>query len=324
MSTIQCQLCPRYCTLTIGQTGDCRVRINLDNKLHTLVYGNPCAIHVDPIEKKPLYHFLPQSAAFSIATAGCNLHCKYCQNWQISQSSPQDTHNYDLPPQKVVDEALKAHCKSIAYTYSDPTIFYEYTTDTAKIAKQVGIKNILVTAAYINQQPLLDIAPHIDAANVDLKGMSDQFYNDMSEASLQPVLDALITMKKQNIWIEVTNLVVPTWNDSDHDFSLLAKWIVKNLGASTPLHFSRFWPRHQLKNLPPTPVETLIRAREIAMNAGLHYVYLGNIPDRQGNNTYCPHDKEVLIRREGFKILENNLINGKCKHCQTPIAGVWQ
>ena len=324
MATIQCQLCPKYCTLGIGDRGNCRVRINLDNKLHTLVYGNPCAVHVDPIEKKPFYHFLPETSAFSIATAGCNLHCKYCQNWQISQSNPEDTHNFDLSPQKVVAEALRAKCKTIAYTYSDPIIFYEYTTDTAKIAKQKGLKNALVTAAYINQPPMLEIAPLIDAANVDLKGMTNVFYREMCGGSLQPVLDAIVTMVKKGIWVEVTNLVVPTWNDTDQDFKLLAEWIVNTIGADVPLHFSRFWPRHKLKNLPPTPVDTLIRAREIALNAGLNYVYLGNIPGHAGNHTYCPNDKKIVIRREGYRILEYNLINGKCAHCLTPIAGVWQ
>ncbi len=324
MTTTQCQLCPKYCNLAIGERGNCRVRMNIDNKLQTLVYGNPCSIHVDPIEKKPLYHFLPATGAFSLATAGCNLHCKYCQNWQISQSNPENTHNYDMPPKRIVEEAIKANCKTIAYTYSDPTIFYEYTTDIAKIAHQHNLKNALVTAAYINQPPLLEIAPLIDAANIDLKGMSDDFYRKMSDGTLQPVLDAIITMKKKNIWIELTNLVVPTWNDSETDFELLAKWIFNELGADVPLHFSRFWPRHQLKNLPPTPVETLLLARDIALKTGLHYVYLGNVPSENTNNTYCPHDNKLLIRREGYRMLEYNIENGKCKHCQTSIAGIWQ
>lgn len=321
---IECQLCQKKCRLVEGQRGDCRVRLNLDGKLQTLVYGNPCSVHVDPIEKKPLFHVLPATGSFSIATAGCNVHCKFCQNWQISQRPPEETHNYDLPPQAVVASAMKARCRSIAYTYSDPVIFYEYMFDTAKLAKAQGLLNLMITAAFIEQKPLLDLCPYIDAANVDLKGITEEYYETMCSASLKPVQEALITMKKQGVWVELTNLVVPTWNDSDKDIRDLCKWIVDTLGPDTPLHFSRFWPMHQLKNLPPTPVETLNRAWEIAKGQGLHYAYVGNVPGHQGNSTFCPKDNKLLVKRIGYRILENNIVDGKCKFCQTTIPGIWQ
>jgi len=321
---IECQLCPRKCLLKEGGRGNCKVRINLDGKLQTLVYGNPCAVHVDPIEKKPLFHVLPSTGTFSVATAGCNLHCKFCQNWQISQIPPEETENHDFPPKKVVATALRNRCRSIAYTYTDPVIFYEYTFDTAKLAKEKGLLNVLVTAAYINQKPLLDLCPFIDAANVDLKGITEDFYRRMSSATLQPVLDAIVTMKKQGVWIELTNLIVPTWNDKESDIKALCQWIFDNTGPDTPLHFSRFWPMHKLKNLPPTPKETLTRAREIAYKVGLNYVYVGNISGHEGNNTYCPIDKEILIRRRGYMILENNIVNGECKSCGTKVPGIWK
>ncbi len=321
---IECQLCERKCRLVEGQRGDCRVRLNLDGKLQTLVYGNPCSVHVDPIEKKPLFHVLPATGAFSIATAGCNVHCKFCQNWQISQRPPEETHNYDLPPEDVVAAALKAQCRSIAYTYSDPVIFYEYMFDTAKLAKDKNLLNLMITAAFIEQKPLLDLCPLIDAANVDLKGITEEYYEKMCSASLKPVQDALVTMKKQGVWIELTNLVVPTWNDSDKDIRDLCKWIVDALGPDTPLHFSRFWPMHQLKNLPPTPVTTLNRAWEIAKQQGINYAYVGNVPGHQGNSTFCPKDKKLLVKRIGYRILENNIVDGKCKFCETKIPGIWQ
>jgi len=320
---IQCQLCPKACRLDEGERGDCRVRINIDGELKTLVYGNPCAAHIDPIEKKPLYHFKPSSLAFSIATAGCNLHCKYCQNWQISQSEPEETYNYNMPPEKVVSTAIGSGCKSIAYTYSEPIIFYEYTLDTSRIAHQQGIFNVLVTAGYINQKPLIELCQYTDAANIDLKGITDDFYKRMCSATLRPVLECIKTMIKQGVWVELTNLIIPTWNDKEKDIRLLCRWIMDNIGPDVPLHFSRFWPMHQLKNLPPTPIDTLNTAVEIAKQQGLHYVYIGNVPGHHSNNTYCPNDGTLLIKRRGYAIIENNVINGKCKFCGTKIPGIW-
>ncbi len=320
---VECRLCPRRCRLREGERGDCRVRIHLDGKLQTLVYGNPCAVHVDPIEKKPLFHVLPATGAFSIATAGCNLHCQFCQNWQISQRPPEETDNYDMPPQRVVARALNTNCRSIAYTYSDPIIFYEYMLDTARLARQYGLLNLMVTAGYIEREPMLELCPLIDAANVDLKGISEDYYRKMAGASLKPVLDTIMLMKKNNVWVELTNLVVPTWNDSARDIRRLCRWIARHPGIDTPLHFSRFWPMHRLRNLPPTPVATLQRARQIALEEGLRYVYVGNVPGDPGNNTYCPHNGNLLIKRQGYAILENNMAEGKCKFCGKAIAGIW-
>lgn len=321
--TVQCELCPRKCILENGARGNCRARINLDGKLQTLTYGNPAAVHIDPIEKKPLYHFHPSSLAFSIATAGCNLHCKYCQNWQLSQRSPEETNNYDLPPQKLVASAVKAKCRSIAYTYSDPVIFYEYTYDSAKLAKANNVLNVMVTAGYIEEKPLLELCKYIDAANIDLKGITEKYYREMSDATLAPVLNAIKVMIGQGVWVELTNLVVPTWNDKKSDFQELCAWIAKELGPDVPLHFSKFWPQHQLKNLPPTPVETMSTAWETAKKEGLNYVYVGNVPNHPSNNTYCPNDNMLLIKRQGYMILENNMIDGKCKSCKTKIPGRW-
>lgn len=323
-NVVECLLCKRKCRLMEGQRGDCRVRINLDGKLQTLVYGKPCAVHVDPIEKKPLFHVLPQSNSFSIATAGCNLHCKFCQNWQISQRAPEETENDDLPPQEVVRRAIQYGCQSIAYTYSDPIIFYEYMMDTAKLARQHKLFNLMITAGYIEQDPLLELCPYIDAANVDLKGITEEYYKNMCSAELQPVLDAIVTMRRQGVWVELTTLVVPTWNDSEEDIRKLCRWVVDTLGPDVPLHFSRFWPMHQLKNLPPTPIPTLTRSWEIARQEGIHHTYVGNVPGHDGNNTFCPVDKKLLVRRVGYNILENNIVDGRCKFCQIKIPGIWQ
>ncbi|HRZ40661.1 MAG TPA: AmmeMemoRadiSam system radical SAM enzyme [Candidatus Omnitrophota bacterium] len=320
---IECELCPRHCRLAEGERGDCRVRIHLDGELKTLAYANPCSVHIDPIEKKPLYHVLPTSGSFSIATAGCNLHCKYCQNWQISQRPPEETQNYELSPEAVVREALSSGCRSIAYTYSDPIIFYEYVYDTARLAKDKGLLNVFVTAGYIEQPPLKKLCPYLDAANVDLKGITDEFYQSMSDAHLKPVQDCILTMKRLGVWVEITNLVVPTWNDSPGDVRALVRWVKESCGADTPLHFSKFSPMHQLKNLPPTPVSTLDMAWEIAKSEGLHYAYIGNIPGHPGNNTYCPGCKNILIKRIGYTITENHLADGRCEFCQHPIAGIW-
>ena len=323
INTIECELCPRHCRLRPGERGDCRVRIHLDGRLMTIAYGNPCAVHVDPIEKKPLYHVLPASRAFSIATAGCNLHCKYCQNWQISQQSPDQTQNEDLPPERVVAAARSTGCQSIAYTYSDPIIFYEYMMDTARLARPHGLLNIMVTAGYIEQRPLIELCPFIQAANVDLKGITDEFYQRMSQATLRPVQEAIMTMKRQGVFVELTNLIVPTWNDAPDDIRRLCRWVARNPGPDTPVHFSRFTPMHQLKNLPPTPLATLETAWRIAKDEGLQFPYVGNIPNHPGNNTHCPHDGTLLIRRRGYIIVENHLRQGKCPTCRQTIPGIW-
>lgn len=307
-----------------GDRGDCRARMNIDGKLQTLVYGKPCAMHVDPIEKKPLYHYLPSTSSFSIATAGCNLHCMYCQNWEISQREPENTRNMDLSPSEVVRQAMAAKCKTIAYTYSEPIIFFEYAADTGRLAHKNGLLNVWVTAGYINPEPLKEAVTFVDAANIDLKGITDKFYKTMAKASLDPVLNTIKTMKREGVWVELTNLVVPTYNDTREDFAKLCDWVMDNVGPEVPVHFARFWPMYQLKNLPPTPEEVLTQARETAMSRGIQYAYVGNVPGHEGNNTYCPVCKKIVIKRRGYMILEYNIIVGKCKFCNHKIAGRWE
>jgi len=323
MNKVKCLLCPRECELKSGERGDCRARMNIDGKLQTLVHGKPCAVHVDPIEKKPLYHYLPGTKSFSIATAGCNLHCMYCQNWEISQREPENTRNMDFSPERVIAEAKASDSRTIAYTYSEPVVFFEYAADTGRLAHQNGILNVWVTALYINPEPLREAVGFVDAANIDLKGITDKFYANVCKGTLKPVLDAIKIMKKEGVWIELTNLVVPTYNDTREDFSKLCDWILENVGNEVPLHFSRFSPMYQLKNLPPTPVEILSRARDIAMSKGIHYAYVGNVPGHEGNNTYCPVCKNIIVKRVGYMILEYNIVGGRCKFCNHAIPGKW-
>lgn len=322
-NTVQCVLCPRRCRLGPDMRGDCRARINLNGKLHTLVYGNPCAVHIDPIEKKPIFHMLPGSTSFSIATAGCNLHCKYCQNWSISQVPPEETENREMPPEKVVEFALDSGCQSISYTYSDPVVFYEYTLDTAILAKQKGLKNVIVTAGYINPDPLRELCKWIDAAHIDLKGFTEEFYQNTCSATLQPVLNTIKTAKEEGVWVEIINLIVPTLNDDFNKIEEMCLWIKNTVGKDVPLHFSRFYPMYKLKNLALTPDETLTKARDIALNTGLNYVYIGNIPGSPGECTYCPQCKKIVVGRIGYSIKEYNLTNGKCKFCGKEIPGIW-
>ena len=320
---IRCQICPNECDIKEGEAGDCRNRVNKNGKLYSIAYGNPCAIHVDPIEKKPLNHFLPGSNAFSIATAGCNLACLYCQNWTISQKSPAETKNYDLLPDKVVETCIENNCESIAYTYSEPITFYEYTYDSSVLARQAGIKNVLVSAGYINREPLLKLCKVTDAANIDLKSFSDEIYLKLNAGKLQPVLDTLVTMKNEGVWLEITNLVVPSWTDDLEMIKRMCGWLAKNGFTEIPLHFSRFQPMHKLTQLPPTPVNTLKSARDIAIQEGLKHVYIGNVPGLGSESTICPKCSKVVIERRGYSVIQNNLQNGKCRFCTSPVAGVW-
>ncbi len=325
MSRVECLLCPKRCQLVEGQRGDCKVRLHLDGRLKTLVYGKVCAAHVDPIEKKPLLHVLPGSASFSIATAGCNLHCKFCQNWEISQREPEETSNHDLAPQDVVELAKRYGCKTIAYTYSEPIIFYEYMVDTARLAHDSGIRNVWVTAAFIEQKPLLELCTEIDAANIDLKSIREDYYANICYGRLKPVQDAIVTAVKRGVFVELTNLVVPTMNDSEEDLRDLCKWVVDSLGTQTPLHFSRFHPMYQLANLPPTPVETLVTARQIAEECGINYVYIGNVPGLKASDTHCPQCKALLIERQGYYVAQNKVgEEGRCGACGQTIPGIWK
>jgi pyruvate formate lyase activating enzyme len=321
---VKCLICPNECTLKPGELSDCHNRTNKDGKLYTIAYGNPCAIHIDPIEKKPLNHFLPTSSSFSIATAGCNLACLNCQNWEISQTSPRETRNYDLMPEAVVEQAIKNNCLSISYTYSEPNTFFEYTCDSAKIAREQGIRNVLVSAGYINPDPLRHMLTNVDAANIDLKSFSEEIYLKLNAGKLQPVLDALKIYVEEGVWLEITNLVVPGWTDDLDMIARMCDWLSKNGFRDVPLHFSRFHPTYKLTELPPTPVGTLEKAREIAMKAGIRFVYIGNVPGHEASNTYCPECGKIVVERKGFQVTTNNLLKGKCKACGTAIPGVWE
>ncbi len=321
---VQCELCPKACVIRPGQSGDCRVRVNLDGKLVAVTYGHPCAVHVDPVEKKPLFHFLPGSRILSIATVGCNLHCKNCQNWEISQENPENVAARHLPPEGIPQLAERYGCRSVAYTYTDPVVFYEYTLDSCIEAREAGLKNALVTAGYINEAPLRELCRHVDAANIDLKAFSDRFYRDICDATLKPVLNTLVVAKSMGVLVEVTNLIIPTLNDKDADIRDLCRWVARNMGKETPLHFSRFFPHYRMKNLPPTPAATLDRAREIAKAEGLYHVYVGNIIRRGAENTHCHACGRLLVERRRYTILQNSVSGGRCPECNTEVYGIWE
>lgn len=302
------------------------MRINIDGVLRTVVYGYPCSTNIDPVEKKPLFHFLPGSRILSIATVGCNLHCKNCQNWEISQANPEDETipASFCPPERLVALSKEFRCPSLAYTYTDPIVYYEYTYDSAKLAKEAGIRNVLVTAGYINEEPWKKLLEHVDVARIDLKGITEDFYREVCSGTLKPVQTALILTRAAGVHLEVTNLVIPTLNDKPEEIRELSRWVKANLGADTPLHFSGFYPRYKMRNLPPTPLETLEMARQIGLSEGLYYVYIGNVASREGQNTYCPGCKKLLIERSGYTILQNRLNNGLCPDCGREIYGVWK
>ncbi len=325
MNDVVCELCPRYCKIPEGRAGDCRVRVNLNGKLCATTYGRPSAVHIDPMEKKPLYHFYPGTSILSVATAGCNLHCLNCQNWQLSQRGGEEMETvYLAKPDQLVEAAINNHCQSIAYTYSDPIIFYEYVYDTGKKAKAQGLHNVFVTAAYINKAPLRQLCQVLAATNTDLKAFNNRFYHDNCSGTLKPVLDALVIFREEGVWIEVTNLLIPTLNDDMSMIRRMARWIRDELGAGTPLHFSRYQPMYRMRNLPPTPTETLERARQEAMDVGLYYVYIGNLFGHEAQSTFCPRDGTLLIHRTGWRIMENNLTEeGQCPVCHQKIEGVW-
>jgi pyruvate formate lyase activating enzyme len=321
---IMCRICPNECVLKEGELSKCNNRMVKDSKLWTMAYGNPCSVNIDPIEKKPLYHFLPGSRAWSIATAGCNLACLNCQNWSISQLSPDKTRNYDQMPDKVVEGASKSNCRSIAYTYTEPVTFYEYTYDTALLARRAGIKNIVKSNGYINPEPLKKLCSVIDAANIDLKTFNDTTYLRLTAGKLQPVLDSLKIYRDSGVWLEITNLVVPQWSDKPDEILKMCKWLSENGFRDTPLHFSRFFPMYKLEQLPPTPPEVLKNAALIAVSEGLKYVYTGNIPGEEISDTKCPSCGNIVIARTGFSVKGNNLKDGRCGKCGSEIKGVWK
>jgi pyruvate formate lyase activating enzyme len=299
------------------------VRENRDGVYYTLVYGAAAAANVDPIEKKPFYHFLPGTLAFSIATAGCNQNCKACQNWQLSQSRPEQVPSLYLPPQEVARQARRSGCHSIAYTYSEPVVFYEYMVDTAVAGRCQGVRSVVVSNGYIERQPLLALIPKVDAIKVDLKGFSEAVVRQYCNSTLAPVLETIKTVHAAGRWLELVVLVQPTINDSPAETERLCKWVRDNVGREVPLHFSRFYPQYQLKHLPPTPLATLQQCYKIAKQVGLHYVYLGNVPDSPTAHTYCPACGKVLVERVGYSVRAMRIKNGRCYNCGHRIPGVW-
>jgi len=320
---IQCTLCPRGCKVPEGKRGYCRVRENRGGKYYSLVYGNPCALHLDPIEKKPLFHVLPGTTSLSIATAGCNFQCKFCQNWEISQASPEQVYSYELSPQSVVTRAKEMGARSLAYTYVEPTIFYEYMMDIAVASKKAGLLNIVHSNGFINPDPIRSLSPFLDAANIDLKGFTESFYKELCSGELAPVLDTLKILKEQEVHLEITNLVIPTCNDDMSVIREMCLWIRGELGADTPLHFSRFYPLYKLTKLPPTPIYALEKARETAFSCGLRFVYIGNVPGHAAWNTYCAECGKAVIERTGYMIRAVHLIRGKCEYCGSAVPGIW-
>ncbi len=320
---VECQLCPQACTVADAERGTCGVRENRGGTYVTLVHGLACSVHVDPIEKKPLFHVLPGEQAFSFATAGCNVECKFCQNWEISQFRPEQVRAYYLPPDALAAAARRSGAKLTAATYSEPVVFWEYVRDAARAARKAGLRPTVVSNGYIQEQPLRDVLPLLDAVKVDLKSFRDDFYVEQVRGKLEPVLKALEIIRASDVWLEIVVLLIPTLNDSESEIRDLARWVKEHLGTEVPLHFTRFHPTYRLTNLPPTPVATLERAWAIARDVGLDFVYLGNVPGHPAENTVCPGCGEVVIRRVGFRIRENNIVDGRCRQCRREIPGVW-
>jgi len=318
---VQCFLCPKNCVIAPDKSGLCRVRKNINGVLTSLVYSQPCSIAMDPIEKKPLYHFMPGSDILSIGTVGCNMRCLHCQNSEISQADPVDVSDQSLSPEDVVKIAVGKDSAGIAYTYNEPTVYYEYMLETAKLAKEKGLKNVIVSNGYINSEPLKNLCKYIDAANIDLKSFDEKFYRKVCFAELASVLDTLMTLKKHKVWLEVTNLVIPTLNDNLKEIEKMCIWIKVNLGTDVPIHFSRFHPMYKLLDLPPTDENTLDMAAKVAKKH-LNYVYVGNVQITDHSNTYCTSCKALVIGRSGYAISDHTK-KGKCSNCGASVPGVW-
>ena len=321
---VQCQLCPRGCVVDDRERGYCGDRENRGGTYYTLVYSRICSAHIDPIEKKPFFHVYPGTMAFSIATAGCNVNCKFCQNWEISQVRPEQVRSIYVPPRKVAALARANGCVSIAYTYSEPVVFDEYMVDTAKAGHREGVKSVVVTGGYIQQDPLKELCGVVEAIKVDLKAFSEKYYKEVVNGELKPVLDAIVTMRKLGMWTEIVYLVVPGLNDSDAELKGLVRWVKTELGPDVPLHFSRFFPQYLLKNLPPTPMKTMERAKAIADSEGLHYVYLGNVPGNPAESTYCPRCGRKIVDRVGYIVRAIHIRKGRCQYCGEKIPGLWK
>ena len=321
---VRCLLCPRECRVADKERGYCGVRENMSGEYYTLVHSRLCSAHTDPIEKKPLFHFLPGTTAFSIATAGCNLECKFCQNWEISQFRPEQIPSVNYAPKDIALAALRDGARSIAYTYTEPIIFYEYMYDCAKEGNKKGLRSVMISNGFIQRKPMEDLVEVLSAVKIDLKAFADDFYKKICGASLKPVLDTLELLKSKGIWFEIVVLIIPTLNDSLEENQKMARWIKTNLGPDVPVHFTRFHPMYKIKNLSRTPVETLEKIHSAAKAEGLNYVYIGNVPGHKAESTYCPKCLKPVIKRWGFQIMENNITKkGLCASCGKPIAGVW-
>ncbi len=322
---VRCNLCHHRCRIKKGKHGICQVRVNRDGVLHSRVYDRVIARHIDPIEKKPLFHLCPGSRSYSIATVGCNFQCRFCQNADIAQM-PRERGGMimgdRMSPREIVDDAVQGGCTSIAYTYTEPTVYFELALETAKRAHAQGIRNVFVTNGYMTPEALELINPYLDAANVDLKAFNDEFYKKMCGARLENVKTTLQLMKAQGVWVEVTTLLIPELNDDPQELQQLAAFMVESLGPETPWHISRFHPCYKLQDRPSTPVQTLINARQIGLEAGLKYVYTGNVPGEDGANTYCWGCGELLIKRWSFQITQNRIVKGRCANCDAAIDGV--
>jgi pyruvate formate lyase activating enzyme len=322
---VKCKLCPWECTLKKEERGICGVRKNIDGKLVTLSYSRPCTIHIDPIEKKPFFHFFPGENAFSLATAGCNLGCKFCQNWEIAKVLPEDVNSFYITPEQIINLAKKSGSKIIALTYSEPVVFYEYMLEIAKLARKNGLKTVVVSNGFINPEPLKLLCQFVDAIKVDLKSFNEKYYKEIVYGHLTPVLNTVKIIHQQKVHLEIVYLVIPKLNDDPNEIKQMCKWLKENVSSSIPLHFSRFYPQYKMKDYPPTPYSTLETLRKVALDEGMKYVYIGNVPPGSpGESTYCPKCKKLLIERAGYEVRKNYIKNGKCKFCNSPIYGVFE
>jgi len=321
---IVCRLCPRECVVADRERGYCGVRENRRGTYYTLVHSDICAEHIDPVEKKPVFHFLPGTRAYSIATAGCNIECKFCQNWEISQFRPEQVRSMRRTPDDVARIAKSRGCRSIAYTYSEPVIFYEYMYDCAVAARARGIKSIMISNGYIQPEPLRELIKVLDAVKIDLKAFTDRFYRELCSGTLAPVLETLKILKESEIWFEIVVLLIPSWNDSAKEITALCEWVAENLGDSVPIHFTRFHPTYKIKNIARTPLDTLESAYEIARTAGLKFPYIGNVPEHEGDHTHCPECSKALISRIGFKVINDRIEEDQCPYCSKKIPGIWK
>ena len=323
-SKIQCQICPKECEIADLERGYCGNKENRKGTYYSLVYGQSCAAHIDPIEKKPLFHYLPSTTAFSVAAAGCNFECKFCQNWRIAQYRPEQVDSFSLIPRELVSIAKRKGCPTIAFTYTEPVVYYEYRYDTAEHARNMGIGSVMISNGYIKEEPLMQLCKQLNGVKIDLKSFSEKFYKEYCSGERKPVLETLKLLQKIGIWYELVVLIIPTLNDSDLEIRSMCEWIKSELGMDVPIHFSRFHPMYKIKNLPSTPVKTLETAHSIARDVGLNYVYLGNIPGHKAESTYCPGCGKVLIERAGYHIVRNDLSGGACVYCKKVIPGVWE